>query len=71
LSKCSGGDHEDRSVAISLALIPELAKRLEDLLGQEHDRRGGRSWEPFIAGASYEGVPTTAFRVLEMRRLTT
>jgi hypothetical protein len=43
-------DHEDKSVAISLALIPELAER----------------GNPFIAGAGFEQTSATAYRLVEM-----
>jgi hypothetical protein len=63
-------DHEDKSVAISLALMPELAERLQDL-DPETNTTGAMAGRgnPFIAGAGSEQTSATAYRFVEMHAL--
>jgi hypothetical protein len=58
-------NHHEKTLKLSVTVFPELAEVLESERPLE---AAGRS-KSFIAGAGYEGVPATAFRIAEVHKL--
>ena len=63
-------DHGNRTVEISVALIPELALLAEkDAASNDEPATGAGPSSPVIAGARYNPLPATVLRITDLRLL--